>query len=200
MNAAWPLACVGMLLAAFWAIAWERARAYRTPISALRSSSLLCGSLAAALSACEGARGRGDFSALVLIACGAVCAISDLQTGYVFDNVLAAALLLLIPAALLTDRIAAAVSGGLICGSLLLLPYVASRGRGIGLGDVKLAALIGFALGPTGAVTAVCCAGVCGGGAAALLLFARKVTRRSTLSFAPFLAIGATFVLALRPA
>ncbi len=48
-----------------------------------------------------------------------------------------------------------AVAGGLAGGGVFMLLYVVTRGAGMGMGDVKLAAMIGLALGPVKLLVAV---------------------------------------------
>lgn len=73
-------------------------------------------------------------------------------------------------------------------GAVFLLFAVVARG-GFGMGDVKLAALIGLALGRV-AVSAVF-VGVLAGSVASLVVFLRTRSRRSTLAYAPYLCAGA---------
>jgi prepilin signal peptidase PulO-like enzyme (type II secretory pathway) len=143
-------------------------------------------------------RGTATPSALVVLACATASAISDLQTGYIFDRMLATAIPLLIAAAFVADRVTGACLGACATGGLLLLPFVVSRGRALGLADVKLGALIGFGLGPAGGLAALWCAAVSGGIVAVSLLLFDGATRRSTLPFGPFLAIGASCAVLAR--
>jgi leader peptidase (prepilin peptidase)/N-methyltransferase len=68
---------------------------------------------------------------------------------------------------------------------------------GLGMGDVKLALLLGFALG--GAVLPALVIGTLAGGAAAIVLLARNgaEARRRAIPFGPFLAFGAIAILLL---
>ena len=69
----------------------------------------------------------------------------------------------------------------------------------MGLGDVKLAAVLGFYLG--GRVAEAMLVAFAAGSAAGLLLLARHgwSARSRTIPFAPFLAIGALVALAAQP-
>lgn len=72
---------------------------------------------------------------------------------------------------------------------------------GIGMGDVKLAAIVGLALGfrsPSAVLLGVLAAFILGGCAAAVLLVARRAGRRTMVPFGPFMIAGA--VIALIPA
>lgn len=70
----------------------------------------------------------------------------------------------------------------------LLLP-------GLGMGDVKLAAVIGGLVGFPAVFTALSLGVVIGGVSAALLLVSRRIDRRATMAYAPHLVIGVTLVL-----
>ncbi len=72
--------------------------------------------------------------------------------------------------------------------AVFLVLAVAVRG-GMGMGDVKLAGLIGLLLGratPGGLIAGV----VAGGLAASLLLLSGRAGRRSTFAYGPYLALG----------
>ena len=82
--------------------------------------------------------------------------------------------------------------------------HLMSRGRGMGLGDVKLAPLFGGVLGWFNwdiAVLGLLAAFIIGGIWASLLLLSRRVGRQSAIAFGPFmilgLGVGLTSALAL---
>ena len=81
---------------------------------------------------------------------------------------------------------------GLVPAALLLLLGLLSKG-GMGLGDVKLAALLGWAIGwiGTGAtVTAFAMAFLMGGGYGVVVLATRRGNRKTAIPFGPFLLAG----------
>lgn len=83
---------------------------------------------------------------------------------------------------------------GAIAGFLLLwVPALLLPG--LGMGDVKLAAVIGALVGFPGVVTALEIGVVAGGAAAGLLLLTRRIGRRDTLAYAPYLVVGVALVL-----
>ena len=93
-------------------------------------------------------------------------------------------------AALLHGRLGPAVVAGIGAGALLLLIVVASRG-GMGLGDVKLAVLIGvFLASPAVTAVALFLAFVLGGAVGIVLLALRRRGRKDAIPFGPFLALG----------
>ncbi len=79
---------------------------------------------------------------------------------------------------------------------LFLLALRAPRPTGLGLGDVKLAGVLGLALGPAVAVALL--AALVAGGAAAVVIGPRTgptALRTATVPFGPFLAGGAAVAL-----
>ena len=70
----------------------------------------------------------------------------------------------------------------------LLLP-------GLGMGDVKLAAVIGACVGFPLVLPALFAGIICGGVAAASLLLTRRAGRRSTFAYAPYLVIGVVLAI-----
>jgi leader peptidase (prepilin peptidase)/N-methyltransferase len=79
------------------------------------------------------------------------------------------------------------VAGAVAFGVFVVLA-IASRG-GLGMGDVKLAGLLGLLLGRAaiGALLAGC---IAGGVAAALLVVSGRAGRKSTFAYGPYLAVG----------
>jgi leader peptidase (prepilin peptidase)/N-methyltransferase len=85
--------------------------------------------------------------------------------------------------------------GGALGFGLFYLIYWLSRG-GMGGGDVRLAGLLGLALGWRQLLTALLLAFTLGALVSLLLLAARKLGRKDAVPFGPFLAIG-SYVAAL---
>jgi leader peptidase (prepilin peptidase)/N-methyltransferase len=135
-----------------------------------------------------------------LVALLGVVTLSDLRTRLVPDGALLASLVVAIPVCLLSDP--AGVPGRLlagICAGGFLLAAVLIRPDGMGLGDVKLAAVLGFYLG-VGVIEAMVVA-FAAGSVAGLVLLARHGwnARSRTIPFAPFLALGALVAIAPQP-
>ena len=82
---------------------------------------------------------------------------------------------------------------GLAMFLLFLGLFLATRGRGMGLGDVKFAFLMGLLLGFPGVVVAFYLAFLTGAGISIILILMGKKTMKSTIPFGPFL-VAATFV------
>jgi leader peptidase (prepilin peptidase)/N-methyltransferase len=64
---------------------------------------------------------------------------------------------------------------------------------GLGMGDVKLAGMLGFLLGEK--VLAALFLGAIAGGVAGLIILTRSPGRRSTMAYGPYLALGAAAVI-----
>lgn len=121
-------------------------------------------------------------------------AASDAASGYVFDAVTfsCAGVLALVAAA--TQHFVPFLAGAAVCGGALAMLYVLTRGRGLGLGDVKLACCIGGGIGAAAGLQAIALAFVLGGAYAALLLIAKRARRGEEMRFAPYLSAGMSIV------
>jgi leader peptidase (prepilin peptidase)/N-methyltransferase len=87
---------------------------------------------------------------------------------------------------LILNRILGMFAGGLFFGLLVFL----SRGRGMGMGDVKLAAASGLLLGWPDIALAAIIAFILGGLIGGLFLALGKKTMKDRLPFAPFFVVG----------
>ena len=130
-----------------------------------------------------------------------VCTATDLLR-YRVPNVItypSIALALVLAVVMPDADLMGAVIAALLGGGLFLLMAIVTRG-GLGLGDVKLAVLIGAMLGLPAAYLALFY-GVVAGGVIIFLLFAIGVVRRKEpVPYAPFLAIAAIGVALLQGA
>jgi len=88
------------------------------------------------------------------------------------------------------------MAGGLIFGGILFVPSVLTGGA-MGMGDVKLAAFVGFALGLALVVPAMLVMAISGGLAAAILLVTRLRGKGDPIPYAPFIAGAAMLVILL---
>ncbi len=132
-----------------------------------------------------------------LVALLGVVTVSDLRSRLVPDAALLASLAVALPVCLLSDPgdlpgrlVAGLAAGGFLLAAALIRP------DGMGLGDVKLAGVLGVYLGP--AVTEAMLVAFAAGSVAGLVLLARHgwSARNRTIPFAPFLALGALAALA----
>jgi leader peptidase (prepilin peptidase) / N-methyltransferase len=127
----------------------------------------------------------------------AVAAVCDARTGLVFTPLTALLGVAALVAAVLEGRAGAAGAGTLAAGGALFALYALTSGRGIGLGDVRLACAVGAALGALAGLIVLGWAFVLGGTYAAMLLATRRARPNSELRFAPFIA--AAFAVAPVP-
>lgn len=80
--------------------------------------------------------------------------------------------------------------GGAVGFGVFLLLAIIGRGA-LGMGDVKLAGVVGMMIGYPGVLTALAIGAILGAVAALVLLATRKATRKTAIAYAPYLAVGA---------
>lgn len=80
----------------------------------------------------------------------------------------------------------------------MLFLFLATKGRGMGMGDVKLSFLIGLFLGSTSSIFAFYLSFLTGGAVSLILILWKKKTLKSTIPFGPFLVIGSLLALFLK--
>ncbi len=130
--------------------------------------------------------------------CGVACialvaaAAGDARTGYLFDAITLPAAVLVAFLALCTGA-AQSAAGGValtvgVFGDVVLL----SRGRWMGLGDVKALYALGAAFGPLESLLAILAASLC---AIATTAVAGRLQCGREIRFGPHLAVGAAFAL-----
>jgi leader peptidase (prepilin peptidase) / N-methyltransferase len=107
-------------------------------------------------------------------------------------------LVLALRAAFVPHELARTVLAGALAFLVFLTLALAFRGA-LGMGDVKLAGLIGCLLGGT-VIPALAIGVAAGGVASAALLLTSRATRHSAIAYGPYLAFGAAVaILALHP-
>jgi len=125
----------------------------------------------------------------------AVSAWTDVRTGYIFDRVVIACGVIVAIAKVLERDTASALWGAAACGSALGLLWVVTRGRGLGLGDVKLGALVGSALGVGLGFASLGTAFILGGAYIVGLALFRRLPADRTVVFGPFIALGGAIAM-----
>jgi leader peptidase (prepilin peptidase)/N-methyltransferase len=134
----------------------------------------------------------------VAVAALAVCAWTDMQLGLAFDQITLGGLtVVLCVRAIEGSGCSPTLLGSAGAGGTLMALHLVTRGRGMGLGDVKLAALIGALLGAVDAAIALGIAFVAGAAVGVSMILARRADRASEFRFAPYLAAGAGVAYAL---
>jgi leader peptidase (prepilin peptidase) / N-methyltransferase len=133
---------------------------------------------------------------LVLVATLVAVSLTDLERRVIPNRILAvaAAAGLAITAATDPGALPERIASGLAAGGVLLIAALAYP-RGMGMGDVKLAATMGVFLGPLVAVALL--VGLLAGSLAGLVLIARHgaAARKTAIPFGPFLALGGIVAL-----
>lgn len=92
-------------------------------------------------------------------------------------------------------RLLSSLAGGAIGLAAMALPFVLTRGKGMGLGDVKLGALVGLMTGYPLAIVAILMSWIMGGVVAAALLALKIKGLKDPIPSATFLAVSAMVTL-----
>jgi leader peptidase (prepilin peptidase)/N-methyltransferase len=119
-------------------------------------------------------------------------AVIDLEHRRVLNRMLAPALPVMLGVSLWLGAptpVSALLGAGAGFGFFLLVARL--RRGGMGMGDVKLAGLIGLATGLSGVLVALVVGIFAGGLAALVLLGVTRFDRRATMAYAPYLVMGA---------
>jgi prepilin signal peptidase PulO-like enzyme (type II secretory pathway) len=124
-------------------------------------------------------------------------AFADARTGYLFDAITFPAALVTAVLAVATGSASQATAGVAVLVGIFGAVAVVSRGRAIGLGDVKAMYAIGAGFGPAKAIFILFAASLSGLAAAAL---SRRIARGAhpilrEIPFGPHLAIGSSLAL-----
>ena len=90
------------------------------------------------------------------------------------------------------------LAGGAVAGGILLVPALLTGGRGFGIGDAKLAAFAGLALGLPNVAAALLFTALLGGMVATMLLVTGVCRRHEPIPYAPFVSAGALIALLWR--
>ena len=140
---------------------------------------------------------RGIAAALLVAALG-VSLWSDLLCGYILDRVTYPALAFIVATSVATGGISQGVLGAVVSGGALLVLVAVTRGHGMGLGDVKLAAVIGAALGVREGLVALGASFILGAFLGLWRLITHRAERGDRVAFAPYLAYGSIAALLWR--
>ncbi len=175
-----------------WVLLRGRARCCGAPISPLYPlTELLVGALFAAAVLVDWGDGAEIAIDMVFVAMLAAVTLTDLEQRIIPNRILLAAAIICLAIAVPTDpgglaerAIAAAAAGGLLFLAALAYP------KGMGLGDVKLAAVMGLFLGRS--VAPAIFVALLAGSIVGLALIARHgaAGRKMAIPFGPFLALG----------
>lgn len=161
---------------------------------AFRIASILTGPVACLVLSLR----HSAITAAALALCAAViCVRTDLTCGLIFDSVTFTAIVLLLLRAGTSATLEEAALGCAALAAAMVALWAVTAGRGIGLGDVKFAAVIGAAFGWAWGFAALGAAFVAGAAVATVLLATRRASQKTAMPFAPFLAVGCAFAAAM---
>src|SRR5258708_9449255 len=123
--------------------------------------------------------------------------VTDLEFQLIFDELVFGGLAFLILTFIVTDqtKIFELLLAGFLGANILLFLNLITKGRGMGLGDVKLALLIGPMLGLEKLLTWLFFSFVSGAIIGVLLILFKGASMKQKIAFGPFLIIG--FLLTL---
>lgn len=118
--------------------------------------------------------------------------VTDLIHQIVPDELVYSGIILVFAFLLLTDSqlIFSSLFAGFISASFLLLIHLATRGKGMGLGDVKLAVFIGLFLGLGKLIPWLYLSFLTGAFTGIILILVKKAKFGKPIAFGPFLILG----------
>ncbi len=137
-------------------------------------------------------------SLVIGISCLVLAAIHDARTGFIPDRLSIGACFVIVCLAGVGGTLPQTLLAAVGTAAPMLLLYALTRGRGLGFGDVKLAALIGAVLGLSLGYIALGLAFVVGAAICIIGLWLRRMHRGQEIAFAPYLAIGSLIALFAR--
>lgn len=137
----------------------------------------------------------------LFIAWPALCiaAYTDIRTGRIPNPVTLGGTAILVLTAVFQGCTIEVVTGIIAVALPLAVLHFGSRGEALGLGDVKLGALIGAALGWKTGIVAIAVAFTAGAVFGCIALAIGAVRPRQRIPFAPHLAIGSAIATAVMP-
>jgi leader peptidase (prepilin peptidase)/N-methyltransferase len=130
----------------------------------------------------------------LILSCGLIVVFfTDVRDGIIPDKVLAVmfASSLIFQIVFFRDDILNHIISLFVSLGIFAFLFLITKGRGMGLGDVKLAAVLGFVLGFPAFVVALYVAFLTGAACSIILiLWRKKRVRGDTIAFGPFMVIG----------
>jgi leader peptidase (prepilin peptidase)/N-methyltransferase len=132
-------------------------------------------------------------AALVVLA---VAAVVDAQSGFIFDPLVVVGTIGVVIMAVLEGAGVSSLCGAAVTAGTVFFIWALSLGRGIGLGDVKLAAVVGAGFGPLGGISAIGLSFIVGAAIALGRIAAGRAHFGSPVRFGPYLLAGSVCLLA----
>ncbi len=126
----------------------------------------------------------------------AIAAVVDAQSGFIFDPLVGAGTIGVLVLAALEGAGVSSLYGAAIAGGAVFCMWALTLGRGIGLGDVKLAAVVGAGFGPIGGISAIGLSFIVGAAIAIARISTGKAHFGTSIRFGPYLLAGSVCLLA----
>lgn len=192
---------IGISLVLGVAIASHVSRDIARPLEFANSRCIAVYGAALCTGAYAALRSESTFAVIavsVVVAIVTLAAITDMQTGFILDVITLPACVILLLLAALSDHLTMSICGALAGAGLPATLYAITKGRGIGLGDVKLGACIGAGLGALTTMYVFGVAFIVGAAAGVALVAAGRATRKTEIRFALYLAIATACVVVCR--
>ncbi|HXW51436.1 MAG TPA: prepilin peptidase [Candidatus Acidoferrales bacterium] len=177
-----------------WLILRGRCSACKNPISSRYILVELATGALFALAAAEFGPTLQTVAACALSAFAVVTLFVDIDHLLILDSVTVPAALVALVVAIATGRTVDALEGAAVGIVLFGVIYIATRGGGLGFGDVKLAGCLGLFLGLAGSIAAFAAAFIIGAILALPVLATRKRRAKDVLPLGPFLVLGSLVV------
>lgn len=194
---------LGFVLIAAVTVALSAVAASRMSVVTMRHiapAAYVAGGIPAAVAVTAFVRGHANAAAAIGCIAAALCTVTDVATGLIFDEVAALGVIACWCASALpgVQHVTGAVAGAWSGFALLAAVHFATHRRGLGWGDVKLGAVAGAALGAPLVVHAIGVAFVIGALSVLPGLLRRRRRFGERIAFAPYLAV-ATVLAAIVP-
>jgi prepilin signal peptidase PulO-like enzyme (type II secretory pathway) len=129
-----------------------------------------------------------------------VCAWTDVTARKVYLPVTIAAFFAALVQATVVGELAGALIASAVMAAVAFVPYIATRGRGFGLGDVLLAAVVGGAFGLQDGGLIFAFGFIVGAIIASILLASKVIARQDPLPMVTFVAAGSLVLVGVRAA
>lgn len=135
----------------------------------------------------------------ILLPAMLVASVIDIQQGRIPNTLTYSAFLVVLALADSPQKLFLTLGASLCVSLPMLALYGITSGRGLGLGDVKLAVVIGAAMGIERGLTALALAFVVGAIVGGLGLALGYFERRTRIAFAPYLTLGVLTLVMILP-
>jgi leader peptidase (prepilin peptidase) / N-methyltransferase len=178
-----------------WIVLGGRCRSCKQEISPRYMLVELATAALFALAAAEFGQSLATLGACIFAAFALVTLFVDIDHLLILDVLTLPVALAGAVIALASGKFIGAIEGAALGIALFGLMYFATRGAGLGFGDVKLAGCLGVFCGLDGSIAAFAAAFIIGAILAIPVLLTRKRRAKDVLPLGPFLVLGALIVI-----